>query len=56
MQRQRKALLPKFKKAVNEKKDAKFKVDYKTGDYRLYIDSETVPLPKLKGSADSEYE
>ena len=48
MQNQRKSLLPKFKKAKKEGKSAKFKVDYDTGDYRLYIDNDPVPLPKAK--------
>lgn len=52
MQRQRKAQMPKFKKARSEEKTAKFQIDYKTGDYRLYIDSEIVPLPKIKPVTD----
>ena len=46
MQRQRKALLPKLRKAKTEEKDAKFQIDYKTGNYNLYVDNELVPMPK----------
>ena len=48
MQSQRKAQLPKFKKARKEGKVAKFKIDFDTADYRLYINDELVPLPKSK--------
>ena len=48
MQRQRKALMPKFRKAIKEEKEAKFFVDYKTGNYRLKVEGEYVQMPKLR--------
>ena len=54
MQRQRKAQMPRFRKAKKEEKDAVFKIDFKTGDYRLYVDNELIPLPKMK-QGDDDY-
>ena len=39
MQDQKKKLLPAFKKAIKQKKEAKFQIDFETGDYCLYINN-----------------
>ena len=40
MQDQKKKLTPAYKKAVKAKKEAKFQINFETGDYCLYINNE----------------